>query len=144
MLRVGIKLWLDFNQLPLKSKKKFPRTSNKRKHVLLSFESISHTPSFPTGLVKSESDFLVRLIQTDLGRWILVVAVIIADAYPFLAFWGLTCHLEDTEIGACTVPHDSKENELGSSHQEASLVLVPCHAWKCAPTVISGCVDISE
>ena len=46
----------------------------------------------------------------------------------------------------------SKENELGSSNQEASLsagkktkvVLVPCHAWKCVPTAISGGVDISE
>ena len=29
----------------------------------------------------------------------LVVAVISVDAYPFLAFSDLTCHLEDTEIG---------------------------------------------
>ena len=29
----------------------------------------------------------------------LVVAVISADAYPFLAFQDLTCHLEDTGIG---------------------------------------------
>ena len=28
----------------------------------------------------------------------LVVAVISADAYPFLAFSDLTCHLEDTGI----------------------------------------------
>ena len=47
---------------------------------------------------------------------------------------------------------DSKEIELGSSNQEASpsagkntrILLVPCHAWKCAPTAISGGVDISE
>ena len=30
----------------------------------------------------------------------LVVAVISVDAYPFLAFSDLTCHLEDTGIGA--------------------------------------------
>ena len=29
----------------------------------------------------------------------LVVAVISVDAYPFLAFSDLTCHLEDTGIG---------------------------------------------
>ena len=29
----------------------------------------------------------------------MVVAVISVDAYPFLAFLDLTCHLEDTEIG---------------------------------------------
>ena len=52
----------------------------------------------------------------------------------------------------CTVLPDSKENEFGSSDQEASpsagkntgIVLVPCRAWKCVPTAISGGVDISE
>ena len=47
---------------------------------------------------------------------------------------------------------DSKKTELRSSNQEASLsagkntrtVLVPCRAWKCVPTAISGGVDISE
>ena len=50
------------------------------------------------------------------------------------------------------MPPDSKETELGSSNQEASLsagknagiVLVPCCAWKCVPTAISGGVDISK
>ena len=58
-----------------------------------------HTPSFLIGLVKTKSDFIVRSIETDLGRWTQVVAVISAHAYPFLAFSHLTCHLEDTEIG---------------------------------------------
>ena len=48
------------------------------------------TPSFPIGLVKTESGFIVRLVRT------LVVAVISVDAYPFLAFSDLTCCLEDT------------------------------------------------
>ena len=47
---------------------------------------------------------------------------------------------------------DSKVTELGNSNQEPSpsaskntgIVLVPCHAWKCVPTAISGGVDISE
>ena len=50
-------------------------------------------------LVKTKSDFIVRSVETGLGRWTLVVAVISVDAYPFLAFLDLTCHLEDTGIG---------------------------------------------
>ena len=51
------------------------------------------TPSFPIGLVKTESGFIARLVET------LVVDVISVDAYPFLAFSNLTCHLDDTRIG---------------------------------------------
>ena len=57
------------------------------------------TPSFPIALVKTESGFILRSVETGLGRWTLVVAVISADAYPFLAFSDLTCHNEDTGIG---------------------------------------------
>ena len=57
------------------------------------------TPSFPVGFVKTESDFIVRSVETGLGRWTLVVAVISVDAYPFLAFSDLTCHLENTGVG---------------------------------------------
>ena len=57
------------------------------------------TPSFPIGLVKTESGFIVRLVETGSGRWTLVVAVITVDAYPFLAFSDLTYHFEDTGIG---------------------------------------------
>ena len=49
--------------------------------------------------VKTESDFIVRSVETGLGRRTLVVAVISVDAYP-LAFLDLTCHLKDTGIGA--------------------------------------------
>ena len=51
-----------------------------------------------------------------------MVAVIIVDAYPFLAFSDLTRHLEDTKqvFSCCTVLPDSKETELGSTDQEAS------------------------
>ena len=35
-------------------------------------------------------------LETGLGRWTVVVAVISVGAYPFLAFSDLTCHLEDT------------------------------------------------
>ena len=41
------------------------------------------TPSFPSGLVRTESDFIVRSAVTGLGRRTLVVAVISLDAYPF-------------------------------------------------------------
>ena len=56
-------------------------------------------PSFPIGLFKTKSGFIVRSVETGIGRWTLVVVVISVDAYPFLAFSDLTCHLEDTEIG---------------------------------------------
>ena len=59
----------------------------------------SCSPSFPTELSKTASDFIVRSVETNLGRWTLVVAVISVDAYPFLAFSDLTRHLEDTGIG---------------------------------------------
>ena len=57
------------------------------------------TSSFPIALAKTESGFIVRSVETGLGRLTLVVAVISADVYPFLAFSDLTCHLEDTGIG---------------------------------------------
>ena len=57
------------------------------------------TPSFPTGLVKTESGFIVTSVETGLGRIMLVVAVISVDAYLFLGFPDLTCRLEDTGIG---------------------------------------------
>ena len=57
------------------------------------------TPSFPIELVKTGCAFIVRSVETGLGRWTLVVAVISVDAYPFLAFSDLTCHLEYTGIG---------------------------------------------
>ena len=56
------------------------------------------TPSFPIGLVKTESG-IVRSVETGLGRWMLVVVVISVDAYPFLVFSDLACHPEDTGIG---------------------------------------------
>ena len=52
------------------------------------------TLSFPIGLIKTESGFIVRSIETGLGRWTLVVAVINVDAYCFLAFSELACHLK--------------------------------------------------
>ena len=73
----------------------------------------------------------------------LVVALISVDAYPFLAFSDLICHLEDTGIvfSGCTVPPDSKKTELGSSDQEAypsaskntGVVLVPCSRMEVRP-----------
>ena len=56
------------------------------------------TPSSPTELVKTKSDF-IRSVETGLGRWTLVVVVISVDAYPFLSFSDLTWHLEDTLTG---------------------------------------------
>ena len=44
------------------------------------------TPSFPIGLAKTESGFIVRSVETGLGRLMLVVAVTSVDAYPFFGF----------------------------------------------------------
>ena len=44
------------------------------------------TPSFPIGLVKTESAFIVRSVETGLRRQTVVVSVISVDAYPFFSF----------------------------------------------------------
>ena len=44
------------------------------------------TPSFPIVLVKTESGFITRSVETGLRRWTLVAAVISVDAYPFFGF----------------------------------------------------------
>ena len=51
-----------------------------------------------------------------------MVAVISIDAYLFLAFSDLSCHIEDTQqvFSGCTVPSDTNKTELESSDQEAS------------------------
>ena len=41
------------------------------------------TPFFLTGLVKTESGFIIRSVEIGLGRGMLVVAVISVDACPF-------------------------------------------------------------
>ena len=56
------------------------------------------TISFPIGLVKTGSDFIVRSVETDLGKWMVVVGVISVDAYPFMASLDLTCQF-NTNIG---------------------------------------------
>ena len=58
-----------------------------------------HTPYFSIGLVKSESDSIIKSVETDLGRWTLVVSVISVKVYPFLAFVDIPCRLEDTRMG---------------------------------------------
>ena len=56
-------------------------------------------PIFSYGLFKTESDFIVRSVEIGLGSRMQVVPVISVDAYPFLAFLDLACHLEDMGIG---------------------------------------------
>ena len=60
---------------------------------------VLHQPSFPVGLVKTESGFIARSVETGLGISTLVVAVVSVDAYSFLAFSDIICHLEDMGIG---------------------------------------------
>ena len=62
-------------------------------------DDLLHQPAlhsiFSYGLVKTESAFIVRSVETSLGRWALVVAVISVDTNPFfdslrrdLSPWG--------------------------------------------------------
>ena len=81
--------------------------------------------------------------------------MISVDAFSFLVFSDLTYHLEDTGIGVFSL-HSAglivRRTKLGRNDQEASpsvgkntgVVLVPCCAWKCVPTAMSGGVDISD
>ena len=75
------------------------------------------------------------------------------NAYPFLAFSDLTCHLKETRLSVFLLHSVTcKETELGSSGREASpstgentsIVFVSCCAYKCVTTAISGVVDVSE
>ena len=92
------------------------------------------TQSFPFGLVKTESGFVVRSVETGLGRWRLVVAVISIDVSLFLVFF--TIRLWEWLFSGCTLQSDSKKTKLGRSDQEASpsetkntrVVLVLC--WR--------------
>ena len=43
-------------------------------------------PSFPIGLVRIESGFIIRSVESDLRSGRLVVAVINVDVYPFFGF----------------------------------------------------------
>ena len=57
---------------------------------MFSYIDQPRTLSFPIGLFKTKSDFIVRSVETGLGS---------VAAYPFLAFSDLTYHLEDTGVG---------------------------------------------
>ena len=57
------------------------------------------TLSFLIALFKTKSDFIVGPVETGLGKWAQVVAVVSVDAYRFLDFSDLTCHMKDTGIG---------------------------------------------
>ena len=112
------------------------------------------TTSFPSGLVKTKSDFIVGSGETVLGKWTLVVAVSSVDAYPFLAFTDLTCHLTGCRntcflVALCCLivrrPNlEEATKRLLHQQVKTGIVLVLCHAWKCVPTVISSGVNISE
>ena len=95
------------------------------------------TRSFSNGLIKTKSGFIVRLVETVIGKWTLTVAVISVDL--FLAFLDLTYHFEGTgtDVFWSFLSFPSADKNTG-------IVLVPCHAWKCVPAAIYSGVDISE
>ena len=57
----------------------------------------ARTTYFPIGLVKGESHFIVKAVETGLWKWALVVAVIIVDAYPFWLSqsWPVTLRIQE-------------------------------------------------
>ena len=57
------------------------------------------TSSYPIRLVKTKSDFIVRLVETGVCRWTQVLAVISVDAYPLLAFSDLRITKITSRIG---------------------------------------------
>ena len=101
------------------------------------------TPFFPIGLLKTESGFIARSVETGLGRWPLVVAVISVDDYPCLSFFrpDLSPSGYRNKCFLVVRPPDSKETELGSSDQVPSpsagkntgVVLVPCLRMEVCP-----------
>ena len=93
-------IWINLSLLFETGKqwKKFKRNYSNRIWNIFYINQL-RTLYFPTGLVKTESRFIVRSIGNGLGRWTMVVAAIGVNVYPFLDFSDLTCHLEDTGIG---------------------------------------------
>ena len=91
------------------------------------------TPSFPIGLVTTESNFLVRSVETGLGRLTLVVSVISVHVYPFCLSqtWPVTLRIKELVFSGCNLPPDSNETKLGSRtkrllHQQ---VKIPVQFW---------------
>ena len=91
-----------------------------------------HNPSFPKGLVKTESNFIIKSLETDHFSvdWCLSFFDFLR---PDLSPWGYR-----NVLSGCIAPPYSKEAELGGSDQKVSpsagknagILLVPCRAWK--------------
>ena len=72
---------LTYDTIPEEGRKNKTTTCKELKQIT------STSLALHIGFVKTECDFTIRLVETDLGRWMLVVAVISVDAYPFLAVY---------------------------------------------------------
>ena len=71
-----------------------PSSDSVRIKILYGVDVLFHWPE----LHPTESDFIVRSVETGIGRWMLVVAVISVDVHLFLAFSDLIYCLEDAGI----------------------------------------------
>ena len=106
-------------------------------------------------LIKTEYGFIATSVQTGLGRWTLVLAVISVDAYPFFGFlrhdlspygYENRCFL----VALCRLIVRRPNLEVATKRLLHQQVKVPgwflCHVctWNCIHTAISGGVDISE
>ena len=96
-----------------------------------------HTPSFPIELVKAESGFIVRSVETGQGRWTLVVAVIslwclsiLGFLRPDLSSWGYRKKCFLVALCYLIVRRPNLEKYRGSfsamfAHRSVSLQLFP-------------------
>ena len=94
------------------------------------------TLSFLIGLVKTESDFIARSVETGLWRCMLVLTrlVMILILFWLSQTWPVIWRIWEYVFSGCTVLPDRKETKFGNSNQDASpsadkntsVVLVPC------------------
>ena len=89
--RVSFTSWGECASLALVG---HPSSDSVRIKILYGVDVLFHWPE----LHPTESDFIVRSVETGIGRWMLVVAVISVDVHLFLAFTDLIYCLEDAGI----------------------------------------------
>ena len=89
--------------------------------VMLYYNDQRCTSSFTIGFLKTKSNFIVRSVETGLGRWTMGVAVNSVDACLFWLSQTIAVTLRIQEVfSGCTVPLDSKDIKFGNSQQEVS------------------------
>ena len=89
-------LWKDYKSFCISksfSCGKFSPWTVQIKNEIILHQPAPCTPPFLIGLVETESDFAVRSVETRLGRWVVVVAMMLMLIFfgflrPDLSPWG--------------------------------------------------------